>query len=60
MSNKEIRDFSETLNKGLQLAEQRMLQDKAMRGEDVIICDKDNNILRIPARQIISHKAVPN
>lgn len=33
MSNKEVREFSEKLKNGLQLAERRMLEEKALRGE---------------------------
>lgn len=50
MSNKE---FSEKLKAGIELAGKRMLQEKAMRGEDIIVCDADNNIQRIPASQLL-------
>ena len=50
MSNKE---FSEKLKAGIELAGKRMLQEKALRGEDIIVCDADNNIQRIPASQVI-------
>lgn len=53
MSNKEVNEFSEKLRRGLELAEKRMLEEKALRGEDVIVCDANNNIQRIPARQAI-------
>ena len=51
MSNKE---FSEKLKAGIELAGKRMLQEKALRGEDIIVCDADNNIQRIPASQVIA------
>ncbi len=41
------------LDYGLRLAEQRMLEEKALRGQDLIVCDANNNIQRIPARQIV-------
>lgn len=50
MSNKE---FSEKLKKGLELAEQRMLQEKALRGEDVIVSSDGKTIERIPAKQLL-------
>ena len=50
MSNKE---FSEKLKAGIELAGKRMLQEKAMRGEDIIVCDADNKIQRIPASQVM-------
>ena len=34
MSNKEIREFNEKLCRGLEIAEKRMLQEKALRGQD--------------------------
>lgn len=55
MSNREIIEFSEKLNRGLELAEKRMLEDKALRNQDVIICDVDNNIRRIPAKEVIAN-----
>ena len=38
MSNKEMREFSEKLKRGLEIAEKRMLKEKALRGQDVIVC----------------------
>lgn len=50
MSNKE---FSEKLKAGIELAGKRMLQEKAMRGENIIVCDAEDNIQRIPASQLL-------
>ena len=55
MTNKE---FSEKLKAGIELAGKRMLQEKAMRGEDIIVCDADNNIQRIPASQVIASNQI--
>ena len=55
MSNKE---FPEKLKAGIELAGKRMLQEKAMRGEDIIVCDADNNIRRIPASQVIASNQI--
>ena len=52
MSDKEAREFTEKLNRGLEIAEKRMLQEKALRGEDVIVCGDDNIIRRIPAKEV--------
>ena len=41
MSNKEVHELSEKLKHGLELAEKRMLHEKALRGECVVVCDKD-------------------
>jgi len=54
MSNKEIKDFSEKLRRGLEIAEKRMLEEKALRGQDVIVCDAQNNIQRIPASEVLA------
>lgn len=53
MSNKEVREFSEKLRNGLEIAERRMLEEKALRGEDVIVSSDGKNIERIPARQLL-------
>lgn len=55
MSNKE---FSEKLKAGIELAGKRMLLEKAMRGENIIVCDADNNIQRIPASQVIASNQI--
>ena len=54
MSNKEVQDLAERLRDGLAIAEQRMLEEKALRGQDVIVCDDNDNIQRIPAKELIS------
>ena len=58
MSNKEIQEFNEKLRKGLELAEKRMLQEKALRGQSVVVCDADNNIRKIPAKQVIAENPI--
>lgn len=54
MSNKEVKEFSEKLRQGLELAEKRMLQDKAMRGEDLIVSSDGKTFQRISAKELIS------
>ena len=54
MSDKEYCEFTKKLDYGLQLAERRMLEEKALHGQDVIVCDAYNNIQRIPARQVLA------
>lgn len=58
MSDKEYKDLSRKIDKGLELAEKRMLQEKALRGESVVVCDKNNNIRRIPAKQVIAENHI--
>ena len=54
MSNKEVQELAERLRLGLEVAEQRMLEEKALRGEDIIVCDDNDNIERIPAKELIA------
>lgn len=58
MSNKEIQEFNEKLRRGLEIAEKRMLQKKALRGQDVVICGTDQIIRRIPAKQVIADNPI--
>ena len=54
MSDNEVLEFSKKLNEGLKLAEKRMLQEKALRNEDIIVSSDGKTIRRVPARQIIA------
>ena len=54
MSNKEVREFSEKLKSGLEIAEKRMLEEKAMRGEDIIVSSDGKTIERIPAKEVLA------
>ena len=54
MSDKEYLELSKKIDEGLKLAEKRMLHEKALRGESVVVCDSNNAIRRIPARQILA------
>ena len=58
MSNKEAQEFTEKLTRGLELAEKRMLQEKASKGQSVVVCGKDNIIRYIPAEQVIRENAM--
>ena len=53
MSNKEIKDFTSKLEDGLQIAERRMLEEKALHGEDIIVSSDGKTIERIPAKQLL-------
>ncbi len=54
MSNKEVIEFSEKLKRGLEIAERKMLEEKAMRGEDVIVSSDGKTFQHIPAKQFIT------
>ena len=56
MSNKEVQALAEKIRVGLDIAEREMLEEKALRGQDVVICDDNNNIQRIPASQVIANQ----
>ena len=53
MSDKEVKEFSEKLRNGLKIAEKRMLEEKALRGEDIIVSSDGETIERIPAKQLL-------
>ena len=55
MSKKEIKEFSEKLKYGLELAERRMLEEKALRGEDVIVSSDGKHFEQISAQQILNN-----
>lgn len=58
MSEQELRDFEARLTRGLQLAEKRMLHEKALHGECVIMQYADGRIRRVPANQVIAENAI--
>ena len=37
MSNREVKDFTRKLETGLRLAEKRMLEEKALRDETIVV-----------------------
>lgn len=58
MSEQEIKEFEDKLLIGLQLAEKRMLQEKALHDECVIVQNSDGVIQHIPAKQVIAEHAL--
>lgn len=54
MSEQDIKEFEEKLTAGLRLAEERMLQEKALHDECVVVQPMDGAIQRIPASQALS------
>ena len=53
MSDKELKSLADKLDHGLLLAEMRMLQDKAIKDQTIIVCDENNKIKSIPARNFV-------
>lgn len=58
MTEEEILDFQEKIDRGLRLAEERMLQEKALHDECVVVQTMDGTIHRIPAKQAMSSLAM--
>lgn len=54
MSEKEVKELMNLIDAGLKLAEERMLQEKSLRGENVVIYTEGKGIEHIPASQIIA------
>lgn len=54
MSEKEFWELQDKIDQGLQLAERRMLEEKALHGEDVIVCKDGETIQRIPAKEALA------
>lgn len=58
MSDKEVKEFILKLDAGLKLAEKRMLQEKALRNETVVMYSEEKGIQHIPAKQIIAENVM--
>lgn len=58
MSEKEIFELQDKIDKGLRLAEKRMLQEKALHDECVIVQNSDGEIQHIPAKQVLAEQAM--
>ena len=52
MSNKERQSYFQSLRKGLELAEYRMLRDKAMRNLTIVQGDGAVGVREVSARQV--------
>lgn len=45
--------MAERLQHGLSIAERRMLEDKALHDQDIVVCHTDDTIHYIPANEAI-------
>jgi hypothetical protein len=54
MSDREIKEFMDKLDAGLKLAEQRMLKEKSLRGESLIIYTEENGIQHVAPQQFLN------
>lgn len=49
-----MKDFTRKLEAGLQLAERRMLEEKALRNETVVVSGDSGQIEYISAREVLA------
>ena len=55
MTDEEFEELSEKLQYGLRLAERRMLEEKALHGQDIVVCGDDNIIKRISSQEALDN-----
>lgn len=54
MSADEIKAIVKQIDDGLKIAEKRMLEEKAARGESIIVYSEEKGIYSIPARDVLA------
>ncbi len=54
MSNKEVKNFTRKLETGLRLAEKRMLEEKALRDETIVVSSAEGGFQYIPAKEVLA------
>ena len=54
MSNKEVKNFTRKLETGLRLAEKRMLEEKALRDESIVVSSAEGGLQYIPAKEVLA------
>ncbi|MCR5078205.1 MAG: ribosome recycling factor [Prevotella sp.] len=54
MSNKELEAYFKTLEEGFTTSEKKLLQERAAHNASVINCDEEENIVSVPAKDIIA------
>ncbi|ERK01402.1 hypothetical protein [Hoylesella pleuritidis] len=54
MSDKEIELYLKTLDEGLKAAERQMLEEETLYNESVTIRDENNQIVNIPAKDLLA------
>jgi len=53
-NNSGSQDLGEKLEQGILLARKRMLREKSLRGQDIILGDGKGGIIRMPAKDFIA------
>ncbi len=54
MSDKEFQDLDRKLDAGLRLAHKRMLEEKALHDETVVVSNAEGQIEYIPAKEVLA------
>ena len=54
MSNKEVKNFTKKLETGLRLAEKRMLEEKALHDETIVVSSAEGEFQYIPAKEVLA------
>lgn len=54
MSNKEVQNFTRKIETGLRLAEKRMLEEKALRDETIVVSSAEGGFAYIPAKEALA------
>lgn len=53
MSEKEVEEFLQTVEKGLLESQQIMLKEKALHDQCVVVSDGHGGVLHIPAKEVL-------
>jgi len=54
MSNKEVQNFTRKIETGLRLAEKRMLEEKALHDETIVVSRTEGAFEYIPAKEVLA------
>ena len=56
MENKErYSEFARKVMQGVKIAHQKMIREKALKGENIVIADADGQIMTISAKDLVQH-----
>lgn len=56
MENKErYSEFASKVMQGVKIAHQKMIREKAFKGENIVIADADGQIMTISAKDLAKH-----
>ncbi|EEX54215.1 hypothetical protein HMPREF6745_0310 [Prevotella sp. oral taxon 472 str. F0295] len=52
-NEKQYSEFARKVLKGMQIAHEKMLNEKALRGESIVVADDEGNIKHVPAKILL-------